>query len=352
VLFGRDFDRSSGPDEALSLNTSDATNPFFLKSPGMQGFVECDFEEYFVDSFDDNSPSATQSIIDRVATKNTLVKVTPKTVLGENQTYKLYILGNTSEEISSGLPDYVDILSKNNTLSERTIFDPIDSVGALEERILSRGSFAAQNFEDSAVLKLKIIEAGVGSKAKYIWWFSDEAEPLPANPTYSERTNRCIQRWRSVDRGVMLKFTGGNFLLNETFEIKCYEQIELALSYLITFKTSTDSTFTYPENVSTSPIGLGANLIPGLGGEASEDTELKILKIEPYDTSINNKLNLKTIIIYFNENIDATTVTQDTIKLTAFPVSGSFNYKAGAMKRERLLYKIISVKDNKIIVEL
>jgi hypothetical protein len=150
----------------------------------------------------------------------------------------------------------------------------------------------------------------------------------------------------------MLKFTGGSFQINESFQVKCYKQIELALSYLITFQTSTDSIYTYPDNVSTSPIGLGANIIPDVGGQIIEDAELLITKIEPYDTSINNKLNLKNIIIYFNKPLDVNTVSQDSIKLTAFPVSGSFDYINNGMKRERVLHKIVSVEDNKIIIEL
>ena len=352
VLFGKDFDRSTGPNEALALNISDSTNPFFLKSPGLTGFVECDFEEYFVDNFDDNSPSATQYLLDKVDSKNTIVKVTPKVPLGENQEYKLYLLGSSSEEIEAGAPAYIDILAKNNTLSKRTIYDVKDSNDALEEKVRSKGTYSPENFENNSVLNIKIIKEGEGSKANYIWWFADEQEPLPANPSYSERTNRCLQRWRSLSRGVMLKFTGGTFALNETFKVNCYKPEELLKSFLITFRTSTDSIYTYPDNVSTSPIGLGANIIPGLNGNAAVVEDLKIIKIEPNDASINNKLNLKNIIIYFNKNLDPNTVSQDSIELVSYPVSGSFDYSGNKMKRERKLYKIVSVEDNKIIVEL
>ena len=48
ILFGPDFDVTSGPDNALWMNGSDGTNPFFLSSPGFSGFVECDFKNYRV----------------------------------------------------------------------------------------------------------------------------------------------------------------------------------------------------------------------------------------------------------------------------------------------------------------
>ena len=53
VLFGKDFDRSSGPDNSLWLNTSDATNPFFLRSPGFGGFVDYDIEEFLINDYEE-----------------------------------------------------------------------------------------------------------------------------------------------------------------------------------------------------------------------------------------------------------------------------------------------------------
>ena len=351
VLFGKDFDTSSGPNNALAVDLSTGDNPFFLKSPGMNGFIECEFEEYFVDDFSDEAPAAIQYILTRANEKKTIVKVTPKTLLGENNEYQLFLLGTTSENIEAGIPDYVDILAKNNTLSERTIFDVKDSNSAFEERISSRGSYESKNTEVSASLNIKIVEAGQGSKAKFIWWFSDEAEPLPANPSYKKRLSRCAQRWRNKDRGLMLRFADAEYVLNETFTVDCFAVSELETSYLITFRTSTDSVYEYPDQVSSSPIGLGANIIPGLSG-IEEKLQLRITKIEPANNSINNKLDLKNIIIYFNENIDANSVTQDSIKVRVYPVSGVFDSRNGYMDREYELYKIISVEDNKILLEL
>ena len=317
----------------------------------MNGFIECDFEEYFVDNFDDADASGTQTLIDRAVEQKSIVKVTPKIPLGENSEYKLYILGSSSETISNGIPDYVDILAKNNTLSERTIFDVTDSNNAFESRIKSRGSYEVNSNENAADLNIKIVEEGQGSKARFIWWFSDEAEPLPANENYKKRLSRCVSRWRSKDRGVLLKFSDSQFNLNELFKVKCYEQIELEESYLITFKTSTDSVYEYPEQVSSSPIGLGANIGAGLNG-LIETKKLTVVKIEPNNNSINNKLDLKNIIIYFNENIDATSVTQENVKIKVYPVSGVYDSSNGNMQREYELYKIISIVDNKIILEL
>ena len=74
--------------------------------------------------------------------------------------------------------------------------------------------------------------------------------------------------------------------------------------------------------------------------------------MEPANNSINNKLDLKNIIIYFNENLDANSVTQENVRLKVYPVSGVYDSQNGKMQREYELYKIISVVGNKIILEL
>jgi hypothetical protein len=149
----------------------------------------------------------------------------------------------------------------------------------------------------------------------------------------------------------MLRFAEAQYDLNETFTVECFKVSELTDSYLITFRTSTDSVYEYPEQVSTSPIGLGANIVSGMNGLVATE-KLEVVKIEPANNSINNKLNLKNIIIHFNKNVDADSVTQENIRVKAYPVSGSFDYKNGQMKREYELYKIISIVDNKIYLEL
>lgn len=351
MLFGKDFDTSSGPNNALNLNISNGNNPFYLKSPGMNGFIDCDFEEYYVDDFEDEAPAVNQTLTSRVEEKKTIVKVTPKSVLGENSEYKLYILGNTSENIQNGIPSYVDILAKNNTLSERTVFDARLVGGEFEERISVRGSYERKNAEANATLKVKIVEAGQASKAKFVWWFTDEAEPMPANSSYKQRLSSCAQRWRSKDRGILLKFADAEYQLNEMFFVDCFNQIELESSFLITFRTSSDSVYEFPDNVSSSPIGLGANIIPGLSGFV-ENKKLEVLKIEPANNSINNNLDLKKIIIYFNENLDANSVTQESVRVKVYPASGFYDSRNDGMQKEYELYKIISIVENRIILEL
>jgi len=351
ILFGPDFDRTSGPNNSLWINGSSGENPFFLRSPGFKGFVDCDFEELTITNLDPIAFENSVNVIDR-GTINTLVKITPKEPLKEETAYSLFIVGSTIENLEA-LPSSLVAISKNKCISERTIYSPAKT-GVLENRVTSYGSYEPKNNETSSTLNIKIIAGGVGSEAKYVWWFSDEVEPTPAQANYSQRLSRCVQRWRNCDRGVMLKFEQSNFVLNEVFTVKCYSQVKLAASFLINFNTGTDSIYVYPEYTSTSPIGLDNEFIPDPNTNVAPANEaLRVVSISPYDGAINVDLALKQIVIEFNKNLDPATVTQSSIELLSYPVSGSFDGPNGTRSdRERKVFKIISVEDNKIILEL
>jgi hypothetical protein len=345
ILFGPDFDRTSGPNNALWINASTGENPFFLRSPGFKGFVDCDFDLVVLESSDPIIEREEQLVGDRSADISNLVKIIPKNPLKENTQYSLFIIGNTIEDIET-LPEELKAFSKNKAISERTVYDPVKA-GNLDNRLRSSGNFIPKNLEDDSTLRIKIVKAGIGSEANYIWWFSDEAEPQVANPLYTQRLSRCVQRWRITDRGVLIKFEANDFALNEVFEIKCYKEVRLVDSYLINFSTGTGSIFEYPEYTSTSPIGLDPTNVP------IEEELLEVTSISPYNGAINVDLKLKQIVIEFNKEIDQNTVTQETVELLSYPVSGIFDGPVGTRSnRESKIFKIISVESNKIILEL
>lgn len=357
VLYGQDFDRTSGPDNSLWLNTQSGENPFFLRSPGFKGFVDYEVKQYLVDSHKTLVVSTEQKQLQRDENQIVVVVITPKTVLKEDSKYQTFLVGSNVDNLTS-LPDGVRNLSKNRALRGRTIFDPYYTDGngteVLEkERLRSYGSFEPKNDENNAIVNIKIIEAGAGSTAKYKWWFSDELEPQPANPVYKDRVSRCVQRWRKLDRGVLIKFSAATYNLDEVFNIRCLKTESLATSYSIIFQTGTGSIYDYPENASTSPIGVGNLLLPNAIPSSTTGEPLRVISITPGDGSVNNELDLDKIVIEFNANLDATTITQETVEMYSYPVSGTFDGNAGTRSdRERKIYKIISIQDNKLTLEL
>lgn len=356
VLYGSDFDRTSGPDNALWINQSSGTNPFFLKSPAFKGFVDCDFKFSLVDAAKTLVVLSDQYELEKATTdRPTVVIVTPKNILKEDNKYNFFLSGQSVDSLED-LPPKLLAIAENKSVSERTVYDPfklINSTETYDERIKTYGTFIPKNNESSATLNIKIVTAGEGSQAEYIWWFSDESEPNVNQARYNLRKSRCVQRWRATERGVLLRFGGNQYSLNEEFQVRCYTPVYLENSYTIGFQTGTDAIFEYPENISTSPIGLGNEIIPAINSVSNNIESLKIVSITPSNGSVNEPLDLDKIVIEFNKTLDATTITQDTIKIESFSVSGSFDGPSGTRSnREYKIYKIISVSDKTITLEL
>ena len=352
ILFGPDFDRTSGPDNSLWLNQSSGANPFFLRSPNFKGFVDYDVKQYYV-SGKDLSVVQDLVLIEKPQNQKVTVVLTPKNVLKEDASYKLFIVGNDIENLENIVPS-LQTFTKDKAISFKTIYepwyiDPNNQGTEYETRISSYGSYQPKNNETQATLNIKVVTAGEGSEAEYKWWFSDENEPQPASLNYNNRVGRCVQRWRVLDRGVYVRFSGAQYDLNEEIFIRCYEREYLDDSYLISFDTSDREIYTMPADISTSPLLDDEQL----GNISSSDDILKITSMKPIDGSVNEPLDLKQIEITFNKNLDASTINQDTVSLKSLPASGFFDGDAGTRSdRERKIFKIISVVDNKIILEL
>ena len=354
IIYGPDFDVTSGPDNGLWVNNSTGSRPFFLNSPGFKGYVECDFETFLVNNLAELKVEDNQEIYEKSdGERFSVLVVTPKKPLKINTEYNLFICGENVNNISN-LPAEIQAYTQSNCISERTVYDAyklVNNIKTSDTRIKSYGSFEPKNNEAATTLNIKIIEAGNGSAAKYKWWFEEEDEPQPASANYNSRIGRCVQRWRVTDRGILIRFPGGDYVLNEVFKIEAVKEDLLNISNLINFKTGTDSIFVYPEYTSTSPIAPDGLLIPNENNNVVIES-LVLENMEPSNGAINVDLNLNKITLTFNNDIDVTTATQDNIQLESQPVSGIFDGPNGTRSnRPEKLYKIISVADNKITLE-
>ena len=59
VLYGADYDRTSGPDSAVWLNHETGENPFFLSSPGFKGLVDANYELVYLNEDGDEIATPT-----------------------------------------------------------------------------------------------------------------------------------------------------------------------------------------------------------------------------------------------------------------------------------------------------
>ena len=356
ILYGPDFDTTSGPDNGLWLNGSDGTNPFFLNSPNLKGFVDCEFETYLVNNLQELKVLDSQKIVSKPANDAfSVLVITPKRPLKTNTNYNLFICGESLDNLQN-IPAELTAYNQSNCISEKTIFDPyyIDNAQKVaSDKIRSAGSFEPLNNEVSTKLNVKIVTAGNGSSAKYVWWFDDEDEPNnPAHSLWNSRLSRCVQRWRITSRGVLVRFEIAEYQVGEQFTIDCHKEELLDKSFTIGFNTGTESIFEYPEYTSTSPIAPDGLLLPVLPGVAPAE-KVEVLSMDPSDGEINVRLDLNKIFIKFNKEIDPTTVTQESIKIESHPVSGIFDGPSGTRSnRPEKVFKIISVSGDTITLEI
>lgn len=327
ILFGNDSDRTVMPDNALWINEKQGENKDFLKSPGYKGFCEFDVDIKYLD------PQTLEVIDVNNDFDRTLyycgVIITPKITFAVNTEYTLYIIGANTQSLDP-------IYQTNKAVSLRTIYSP-KLIETLDPRIKIRGTYKGKELNGNN-LNIQIVSSGNGNVAQYVYWFDDQNIDM-------SKVSRCSGRWRSIDKGLVIKFDDTQYTEGEIITIKCYPVDLLQDSYIVKFTTNDGSIFIEPEPDyrSTSPINTVVQVDPN-------DKLLSIISITPASGEVNVPIESNRIVITFNKNIDPATITQDTIKLQALPVSGFYD-DGRDKKREYKLYKILSVEDNKVIIE-
>ncbi len=327
ILVGADFDRTTIPENALWINETSGENKNFLRSPNYKGFCEFDVEINFLDP-------VTKEIVlpendfDRT-NYYTAAVIKPKKALALNSEYQIFLIGSNTQNLD---PMY----KNNNAVSLRTIYSA-NLNNTVDERVKVRGLFKGENGIGS-LLTIEIVESGIGNAAQYIYYFDDQNKNM-------ERLSRCSARWRSVDKGLNIKFDNIQYNAGELITIKCYKPDFLEASYIINFSTNDGAIYIEPEPdyKSTSPVNtvLINNFEP-----------LAIIKVTPHEGAINIPLSNNLIEIHFNKLLDPASVTQDSVKIEVLPVSGYYNNMYDSHPKTKKLYKIVSVVENKIIIEI
>jgi len=330
ILSGPDSDFSSGPDNSVWMMNNPSEN--YLRSPGYNGFVKFDVELRY---YDPSTSSEVSNVldIDRVNNLYTMAILKPEKVLALDTKYRIHVIGSNT---SSG-----SIVSAN-CVSERTVYS-CSINGAISKRVKIKGSY---NLPNNVTLNCKIIKSGVGSEAQYVWWFSNEA--IPNNS--GARLLKCTSRWRSLDRGLIIRFEESEYIAGEIYQFKCYQKSNLEQSHIINFSTGNAGVFVESDYSLTSSSEIDINIPTRV--RPVDSNVFEIVSIEPVKASINIPIDTKYFTITFSKNINPQTVTQGSIKIKSFPVSGFYQSKTGINNREYEVYKILSVEDNKIIIEV
>lgn len=302
VLYGADSDTSSGPDSAQWINPEDGSNPFYLRSPGYKGVVDCEYELVYLDSSNvelDPQPTIASEAAEVAASYRCMVRVTPKKPLAPEVEYTLYVIGDTS--------------GTGTGVSSRTVFDVVADPGNTGLGSVSvRGGYLATT-PDSVVVE--ITQAGDIGDAKYRWYYSSAGVGSAVTGQVTAR------RYRRLADGLQVRFTGSGFVVGDQWTFGVEAITYLATSTQVGFTTNDGSFTEAPDSPSTPATSSPpSSAIPG----STESTDyLSVLEMDPADAGSHIDFD-GTIEITFSATLDAATITQDTVRVWAYPISGVY----------------------------
>jgi hypothetical protein len=301
--YGIDFDQTSGPDSALWIDADTGNNPFFLTSPGFQGIAETNISLQYVDTttYVDASPGTITSEADEVAAGvGHKVILTPCNSLAADAVYNMFILGDSAND---------------NGVSSRTVFDV--------ERGVSVGTTGLmENYSGyTGITDRVIVEITTGGDigtAKYKWYYSSNGVGSAVLGKVTSRRFRYLDK----DDGLQVRFSGSAFVAGDTYEYNVESREILAASFTLQFTTN-DGTYALPP-VSPSTPALStppATVLP------TGTYDFYVAEMNPINGSYNVDKNTRQIDITFSDDIDSATITQDTVKVYKYPVSGVYGNK-------------------------
>lgn len=323
VLYGADSDLTSGPDLAMWIDFDTGNNPFFLNSPGFKGTVPCDFELVYVDEVTGEEIDPQPDVADETTVSYYhQVKMTPKELLAPFVTYNLYIIGDAEPGTS-------------DAIHSRTVYD-VDTSGVTSATgdITVYGGYTGT----ADTVNIEITTAGDIGTAKYKWWYTS------LGPASAITGRLASSRFRKLEDGLQVRFGGSDYQLGDVYTFEVRAPVKLENSYSLSFTTGSGSIQEVPETASTSVIGSTTPI-------TSAATQLQILSMDPPDGATHQSLHGRRITVTFSNELDDTTVTDETVTVTAYPVSGNFTtaYSGGEPTE---LAKILTVDGDKIIIDI
>lgn len=248
------------------------------------------------------------------------VELSPKKLLAELNDYKVYIVGEVEDNLKKGI-------------TKRTVYDvDYSNANSSTGLVYVYGGYESRRDDK---LYIEITEAGNIGSCEYDFWFEKSGKSTSVSGNVSSR------RFRKIKRNLQIRFSGSSFEKGDIYTVELYKPEFLQDSYTSSFKTSTDFIEEVPDTMATSPIGTKLLQTGTQGG-------LDLLSMTPEDGGTNLLFDDKTIVLTFGNDIDESTVTDDTVVVYTYPVSGAY----GSTNEPKELRKKLTVEENKIIIEM
>lgn len=327
ALYGQDFDMTSGPDSTLWIDKDTGNNPFFLNSPGFKGLVPLKFElsYYTLGTATEVGPVITTQADEISENVGHLAKITidPKfnAALSADTAFTLVIAGD---------PDNQGI-----GISARTVFDEVADAGNTGSGDIGiYGTWIDPGVELDEI-NVEITVGGNTGTARYKWWYTSGGPGSAVNGLVTSRKNRSLRD------GLQIKFTGNDFVSGDSWKINVSKIQRLEASTIIHFNTNDGSYSAPPESPSTPALS-----VPPLNVLPTRRNPFEVIKMVPQNGTYNVRVNNRKIVITFSEEIDAATITNESVKLTKYPVSGSYDSTYNPVE----LQKTIDVDEDTITI--
>lgn len=325
VLYGDDSDKTSGPDSALWLDVETGNNPYFLRSPGFKGLVELSARLVYVDlasapTYTEVAAGVITSEADELAygtagAGHKLI-LTPREPLAADVLYTLHVLGDP-DAVSAGV-------------SSRTIFDVVPDVGnSGTTGLMSTNDSYTGMIPDTVVLEFTT--GGNIGTAIYKWYYLGAGVGSAVSGVMTSR------RFRRLTNGLQVNFSGTAFVAGDIYRFNVEAPERMATSFQLSFTTN-DGTYTSAPTSPSTPAASTppSSVIPPAPG-ASSATRLTVLEMTPSDGSYYNTTNTRQIVIEFSDVLDTTTITDSTVNLFRYPVSGQYQLQSEVVELEKIL---------------
>ena len=336
VLYGDDSDRTSGPDSSLWLDPETGNNPYFLRSPGFKGLVELTARVVYVDlatgpTYTEVDPGVITGEVDELAygasgAGHKLI-LTPREPFAADTLYTLHVLGD---------PDTVGA-----GVSSRTIFDVVPDGGNAG----STGLMATNDSYTGTTSDTVVVEFTTGGNigtAIYRWYY------LSAGVGTAVLGVMTSRRFRRLFDGLQVNFSGTAFVSGDIYRFNVEPPERMVTSFQLSFTTN-DGTYTAaPASPSTPATSTPAgSVIPPAPG-ASSATFLSVVGMTPDDGSYYISTNTRQIVIEFSDVLDTGTITDSTVNLFRYPVSGQYQLQPEIVELE----KILTVSGNTLTIDI
>ena len=293
-VVGPDHTLWTGPDQIRWNKLLMPEPEELLESPGYTGIVQGTWSIEKIDGDGDPVSAPSYSGVGGYRDKAIF---TPNEILAATIEYTVFIAGRESTSTSL------------RGVRSRTVWDPQLGSNLGDGTLFTTGSYTGDVAKQLVVI---ITGAGGQGVATYEWHWA-------ATPGIVH-TGICSEQERPFEDGVGFYFTGTDFRANDTFTINVTPGEVMADISTWSFTTGTGSIETVPSTTSTSPTGEPALPVPPY-----VTAPFAVSEISPTHRDTDIPLERKEIIVLFTQDIDPTTITQDTVKLFANHVLGDYD---------------------------